>query len=262
MVSRRGWKYVLLAACDVEGNFTVVKAYQFTDLLSCILLDAWAIPICLILCYVYMRTTYHWTQILGVLISVGGLGMLVGSDLLTDKNYPALNKGKGDAFMIIGATLYGISNATEEFFVRKAPLYEVVGQMGMWGTLINGIQASALEHEGMKTATWDSFTIGLLIAYTSSMVILYTIAPMLYRWASSAYFNLSLLTSDFFSLLFGLFLFHFKPFWMYFPAYAIVVTGLIIYFWHSTPEEQGVLDPKPPRYVKMRGAAFQENGNV
>jgi hypothetical protein len=34
--------------------------------------------------------------------------MLVGSDFLTDKNYPALNKGKGDGFMIIGATLYGI----------------------------------------------------------------------------------------------------------------------------------------------------------
>ena len=40
---------------------------------------------------------------------VGGLGMLVGSDLLTDKNYPAISKGKGDAFMILGATLYGLS---------------------------------------------------------------------------------------------------------------------------------------------------------
>jgi hypothetical protein len=31
----------ILAACDVEGNFLVVKAYQYTDLLSCMLLDAW-----------------------------------------------------------------------------------------------------------------------------------------------------------------------------------------------------------------------------
>ena len=51
----------------------------------------------------------------GVLISIGGLGMLVGSDLLTDKNYPALNKGKGDAFMIIGATLYGICKSGSIF---------------------------------------------------------------------------------------------------------------------------------------------------
>jgi hypothetical protein len=29
--------------------------------------------------------------------------------MLTDKNYPALSRGKGDAFMILGATLYGFS---------------------------------------------------------------------------------------------------------------------------------------------------------
>lgn len=79
----------------------------------------------------------------GVLICIGGLGLLVTSDSITDKNYPARNRRKGDAFMILGATLYGIckaqsgdarlcvylpyatANATEEFFVRRSPLYEV-----------------------------------------------------------------------------------------------------------------------------------------
>ena len=84
-----------------------------------------------------MRTKYHWTQILvcpkfnliqtlvfadlqsqGVLISIGGLGMLVSSDFLTDKNYPALNKGKGDAFMIVGATLYGFSESLLALMTR------------------------------------------------------------------------------------------------------------------------------------------------
>ena len=39
------------------------------------------------------------------------------------------------------------------------------------------------------------------------MFILYTVAPILYRMASSAYYTLSLLSSDFYGLLFGLFLF-------------------------------------------------------
>jgi solute carrier family 35 protein F1/2 len=77
--------------------------------------------------------------------------------------------------MVAGATLYGfsefifsatetakltraIANATEEFFVRKRPLYEVVGQLGMWGFLICGAQAAGLEHEGMKTVSWNGFT--------------------------------------------------------------------------------------------------------
>jgi solute carrier family 35 protein F1/2 len=76
-----------------------------------------------------MRPKYHWTQILvshisllpvnytliwtpnlqGVLICVSGLAMLVGSDVITDKNWTALSRGKGDGLMIAGATLYGIS---------------------------------------------------------------------------------------------------------------------------------------------------------
>lgn len=250
MVLRDGWKYIILVACDVEGNFMVVKAYQYTDLLSCMLLDAWAIPVCIFFSWLYMRTKYHWTQLLGVLICVGGLGMLVTSDMITDKNWTAIARGKGDAFMIAGATLYGFTNATEEFFVRKRPLYEVVGQLGMWGFFICGAQAAGLEHEGMVSATWSGQNIGLLLAYTAAMYILYTVAPLLYRMASSAYYNLSLLSSDFYGLLFGLFLFHYSPYWLYFIAFAVVIVGLITYFWHSTPEEQGEVNPQAPEYIQ------------
>ena len=68
------------------------------------------------------------------------------------------------------------------------------------------------------------------------MYILYTVAPILYRMASSAYYNISLLTSDFYGLLFGLFLFHYSVFWLYFIAFAVVVSGLVVYFWSATRE--------------------------
>ena len=48
-----------------------------------------------------------------------------------------------------------VANATEEYLVRKRPLYEVVGQLGMWGMIVNGIQASAIEHQMMKEVTWS-----------------------------------------------------------------------------------------------------------
>ncbi|KAI0091712.1 hypothetical protein BDY19DRAFT_991391 [Irpex rosettiformis] len=258
MIARSGWKYVLLAACDVEGNFLVVKAYQYTTLLSCMLLDAWAIPVCLLFAWIYMRPKYHWTQLLGIAVCVGGLGMLVASDELTDKDWPAMSRAKGDVFMLVGASLYGFTNATEEFFVRRSPLYEVVGQLGMWGVLINGIQAAGLEHKAMTEASWNGKTIGLLIAYTAAMFILYTVAPILYRMASSAYYNLSLLSSDFYGLLFGLFLFHYRVYWLYFIAFAVVIIGLIIYFWVATPEEQGKLNPQAPDFVQLR----RENGGI
>lgn len=35
--------------------------------------------------------------------------MLVASDQITQKDWQPLSRGKGDAFMIAGATLYGFS---------------------------------------------------------------------------------------------------------------------------------------------------------
>jgi hypothetical protein len=55
-------------------------------------------------------------------VCVAGLGLLVASDHLTDKDYPALNMGKGDAFMIVGATLYGVGACLPRpILPRRAP---------------------------------------------------------------------------------------------------------------------------------------------
>ena len=176
--------------------------------------------------------------------------------------------------------------------MRKRPLYEVVGQLGMWGFIIGGVQASALEWKDMRVVPWTADIIGLIFAFTAAMLILYTVAPMIYRMASSAYFNLSLLSSDFYGLLFGecsfsskgsralinhirvgLFLYKYSPYWLYFLSFVVIIGGLIVYFWHSTreylfappksrgnssysrlhtAEEQGILDPQAPDYVQKR----------
>ncbi|GAA5961316.1 hypothetical protein JCM3765_004371 [Sporobolomyces pararoseus] len=236
MILTDGWKYFILAAVDVEANFLVVKAYGYTSLLSCMLLDAWATPACMIFAFFLVKARYHWTQVLGVLICIGGLGLLVASDFITDKDYPASARVKGDIFMLIGATGYGLSNALEEFFVRQRPLYEIVGQMGFWGMFINGIQGAGLEHHLFHTVTWNGTTIGCLIGYVCAMLFLYSLAPILFRLSSSPFYNLSILTSDFFGLLIGLRVFGYHPYWLYFVAFPIVLIGLVVYFCAARPE--------------------------
>ncbi|KAH0834695.1 DUF914-domain-containing protein [Lanmaoa asiatica] len=281
VIVRDGWKYFILAFGDAQGNFLAVKAYGYTDLLSCMLLDAWAIPVCLFASRIYMKTKYHWTQVLvglgllrlamfrvdpilqGVVISISGLCLLVVSDLVTGKDGHAESRATGDALMVVAATIFGISNATEEFFVRHSPLYEVVGQLGMWGTLVSGIQTFVLERDLVALAPWDSGTSEWIQTLQTdeaiAMFIFFSLAPLLYRAASSSYFNMSLLTSDFYGLIFGTasnatFLRqHYSPYWLYFPAFAVVMSGLVTYFWHATPEEQGESYVRIPSYVSYEG---------
>lgn len=49
---------------------------------------------------------------------------------------------------------------TRGFIIYLPPSSKVLGQLGMWGLLINGIQAALLEHVDMSAASWNRVTGG------------------------------------------------------------------------------------------------------
>lgn len=200
----------MFAIIDVEGNYFIVKAYNYTSLLSAMLLDSWTIPCVVILSVFVLRMRFLRLHYLGVVICLLGMGFLVWSDMVAGKNFPGSDYLKGDLFCIIGATFYALSNVGQEFLVRQRPIYEVVGQLGFWGAIVNGIQLAILERHELETITWTGEVVGYIIGFDIAMFMMYSVAPILLRLSSATFFNLSLLTSDFYGLLFGLFLFDSK----------------------------------------------------
>ena len=195
-----GWRYVILSFLDVEGNYFTVLAYRYTTILSAQLINFWAIVLVVVISFVFLRVRYHPTQVIGILICVGGMGILLASDHITGSNGGDISRGnqiKGDLFALLGATFYGISNVLEEFLVSKRPLYEVVGQLGFWGMVINGVQAGIFDRRSFQAATWNGKVGGYLVGYTLCLTIFYSLAPIMFRLASAAFFNISLLTGNF-----------------------------------------------------------------
>jgi solute carrier family 35 protein F1/2 len=112
------WFYLLLAIADVEANFLVVKAYQYTTITSVMLLDCFSIPCVMVLLlpspvasltavfpsltppratshritsrrthartqvlsFVFLKARYEFKHYLGVALCLAGLGALVASD--------------------------------------------------------------------------------------------------------------------------------------------------------------------------------------
>lgn len=206
-----------------------MKAYQYTNLLSAELLDNWAIAVVVILSFLFLKVRYHWSQVLGTVVCIAGMVLVVISDLLTDKNYQSTDMVKGDLFMLLGATCYGVSNTLEEFLLSKRPIYEVLSQMGMYGMIINGVQAAIFERDSIRDANWGSDMAGWFVGYTLCLLFLYLTAPILFRMSSAAFYNLSLLTSDFWGLLIGLKVFGYYVYWLYPVGFVFTVSGMIIY---------------------------------
>ena len=153
---------------------------------------------------------------------------------------------------MLGATFYGLSNVFEEFLVSKRPVYEVIGQLAFWGMFINGTQAGIFDRASFQSATWNGKVGGYLVGYTLILSWFYSAAPIVFRMASAAFFNIGLLTGNFWGVAIGVKVFHLKIHWMYPIAFVLIIIGHVFYFcrqsmlaeankpWLGENQEQGV----------------------
>jgi solute carrier family 35 protein F1/2 len=231
LVLKDGWKYFILAFFDVQGNFFAVSAFQYTNLLSTQLISFWAIATVMLVSFFFLKVRYHVAQIVGILICCGGLGVLIASDRLRGASPDeAPNPLKGDLFALAGATAYGLSNVIQEFLVSKRPMYEVIGQLAFWGQFIIGVQGAIFNRDDYANATWSPQVGGYLIGYTLLLTWFYTGAPIVFRMASAAFFNIGLLTANFWLLLVGTAVFGYTVHFLYPVAFVLIMLGHFVYY--------------------------------
>lgn len=227
-------------------------------MLSAQLINFWAIAMVVGVSFLFLRVRYHWFQIIGILICIGGMGVLFGSDHITGSDSSGHISGrtqvKGDLFALLGATFYGLANVTEEFLVSVRPMYEVLGQLGMYAMVINGVQAAIFDRAAMHDAHWNSQVGGYLAGYTLCLFYFYSTVPIMFRLSSAAFFNISLLTANFWGVVIGVKVFHYSIHWMYPIAFVCIIVGQVVYFigrqifgdesfkpWLGQGQERGVI---------------------
>ncbi|XP_022849152.1 solute carrier family 35 member F1-like isoform X1 [Olea europaea var. sylvestris] len=221
--------YVLLGLVDVEANFLVVKAYQYTSITSVMLLDCWSIPCVLLFTWFFLKTKYRFKKLVGVVICIAGLVIVIFSDVHSADRASGSNPIKGDLLVIAGATLYAVSNVGEEFFVKSADRVELMSFLGIFGAIVSAVQISILERSELKSIHWSAGAALPFVGFSVAMFLFYSGVPILLKISGSTMLNLSLLTSDMWAVLIRIFAYHEKVDWMYFVAFAVVTAGLIVY---------------------------------
>uniref|UniRef100_A0A8D3DCY3 Solute carrier family 35 member F2 n=1 Tax=Scophthalmus maximus TaxID=52904 RepID=A0A8D3DCY3_SCOMX len=211
ILKTKWWKYLVMGLADVQANYAVVKAYQFTTLTSIQLLDCFVIPVLMLLSWFFLKTRYRPVHFVAVTVCLLGVGAMVGADILAGRDQGSTSDVVlGDGLVLLSAGLYAVSNVCQEHTVKNRSRVEFLGMMGLFGTLISGIQLVALETSAVAAIKWDVRISTLFAVYALCMYALYSFMPVVVKMTSATAVNLSLLTADLFSLFCGLFLFHYK----------------------------------------------------
>ncbi|VDK77980.1 unnamed protein product [Litomosoides sigmodontis] len=246
VLKKHGWRYLLLAIVDVEANYIIVYAYQFTNLTSIQLLDCSTIPMVLLLSWLFLSTRYLLTHIIGVGICLVGIAVLIWADALDGKGASGdANRVLGDILCLIASILYAVGNVGEEFLVKQNSRVEYLGMVGLFGSIISGIQLAVLEHHELALVTWSGTIIVYYLLFAACMFLFYSLVSVVMQKASALLFNLSILTSDFYTLVFGIFMFKYEFHLLYFMSFAIVIIGSLIYSIRPTEKR----DSDEPRNI-------------
>uniref|UniRef100_A0A3P8SRM0 Solute carrier family 35 member F2 n=1 Tax=Amphiprion percula TaxID=161767 RepID=A0A3P8SRM0_AMPPE len=141
ILQTKWWKYLVMGVADVEANYAVVKAYQFTTLTSIQLLDCFVIPVLMLLSWITLKTRYKPVHFVAVMVCLLGVGAMVGADILAGRVQGSYSDViLGDGLVLLSAALYAVSNLCQEHTVKNLSRVEFLGMMGLFGTLISGIQ--------------------------------------------------------------------------------------------------------------------------
>jgi len=236
------WVYLVVAIMDVEANFLVVSAYQYTAITSVMLLDCLSIPFCMILLRTAVGTRFLPRHLAAAVVCLGGVVALVVGDALPGASGGAgpdpSTRWVGDLLCIGGAALYALSNVSQEVLVQLYGPTDFLGGLGGFGVLVSGLQIAVLARgETEAWGRWDGEVAGLVLGFGLCLFCMYLLTARFFQESNAAVFNLSLLTSDLWAILSSALLFGQALQPLYFLALALVVVGLVLYHSGPAPED-------------------------
>ncbi|KAG5474039.1 hypothetical protein CUR178_04150 [Leishmania enriettii] len=117
----RWWKYAILAVIDLEANYVVVLAYQYTNMISVQLLNCFTLPCVLMLSFFVLRMKFAVTHVLGGVIAISGLVFLIALDADgLSRSDGGSQEVLGDILCLVSSFLYATSNVLTEWYVKPS----------------------------------------------------------------------------------------------------------------------------------------------
>lgn len=183
------WKllcmYAIAALIDLEANFLVLMAYNYTSITSVMLLDCFTIPCAMALSFFFLGCMYSWKHFTGAVICVGGLVCIVLSDV--SQGPAPQNAVYGDILCLCGCVLYAISNVLQEYLVKFHDRTAYMAYLGTFGSFFAFVQCMIVDLPLLREANFTTFVLLSIGGFVGCLFLMYDVASHLHSYQSRLY---------------------------------------------------------------------------
>ncbi len=232
------WLYAMMAVVDLEANFCVTTAYKYTSITSIMLLDCFTIPCVMVLSRVFLRASYKQRHFVGTALALFGLCCIIIKDTAGSDGFD--HAVLGDILTLGGVSLYAVSNVMQERVMKQDDAggrEEYLLVMCTMAGVLGLVQGFVVEYNDARNAPWNDRMWGYIIGFVLVQTGFYLNVSRLLRGSDAALFNLSLLTSDVYAVIFSFLFTGSLVHWLYFIAFFFVAIGIYVYHSEEAPTE-------------------------
>ncbi|CAG9324363.1 unnamed protein product [Blepharisma stoltei] len=222
------WKYALASLTDTQCNFLVILGYEYTSIISVFTLSNSSVIMVMILSFIFLKRRFSYWEYGGAGVALTGVICVVLSDLNSSK-WEWGGTIHGDLCVLFGTLLYSITNIwSEHLFVNNHDPNTYLTTLGFSGMLITLTQSLIMEYDYITSI--DSISqVGCYAGFAICLASMYSISPYYFVKYGATMYNLSLLTSLLYGVIFGVLLFHEGMSWFYIISFTLVLCGIVIY---------------------------------
>lgn len=238
----------LISLLDTAASLLVIHAVAYVSLPMRALLSTISTPVVMVLSYIFLRTNYKLLSVFGAALAVGGVVFASISQLsyTTDEGFK-VHLGSdilmGYGMCSLSAVLYGVSNVYTEWVTKSGgSLLEYLALSSTFSTIwsMSYLLGFCTEELSSFKTIMTSMAGVYLCTCCLSLTLFYSLLPIVMLRSSAALFNLSLLTTNFYSLAVGYWLFDDSVDRSFFISFVMVMLGLILFNLRSPlPAEHG-----------------------
>ena len=236
------WRiYASISVLDVLPNFMTLLSFHYTSLTSTTLLGSLCVPSTLFFSKYVLGRRYRLPQYVGVVLCMVGGSLTVWSDAVHHSYV-------GDLLALTAALMYGLGDTVAEYAIKHIDRNEYLGMLGVCGSVLTGFSFPLLERDGLKHLTTlpptERWHVSMLMLWYVASVLGYYIAEGAFLVSSdAALLNLSMQATNVWAILFTVLAFDKAPSAAFYVAFALVVSGVIVY---ETGSEKPGSTPSTP----------------
>eukprot|EP01034_Spumella_vulgaris_P028199 gene28199-35015_t len=187
-----------------------------------------------------MGCRYTRKHLVGTLICLSGLICIIVNDSVNGGQKRGKDPVMGDILCLCGAVLYASSNVLQEHLVKFHDRGEFLGRLGGFGFLLALLQCMVIDLPGMRTANFTTEVILSIAGFVCCLFLMYVNTSSFLEQSDAIMFNLSLLTSDVYAVIFTYFFDGYLVGWPYFLSFGLVIAGLVVYHTEQPPSVIGM----------------------